>query len=68
MAELTDLVPALEAILFVAEEPVPVQEIAEVLEVPPASVEEGLAALQARLESTGAGLVLRPAAGGWRES
>jgi len=66
MAELTDLVPALEAILFVAEEPVPVQEIAEVLEVAAATVEEGLAALQARLESTGAGLVLRPAAGGWR--
>lgn len=66
MAELTDLVPALEAILFVAEEPVPVQEIAEVLEVPPAAVEEGLAALASRLESTGAGLVLRPAAGGWR--
>jgi segregation and condensation protein B len=66
MAELNDLVATLEAILFVAEEPVPVQEIAEVLEVPPASVEEGLAALQDRLESTGAGLVLRPAAAGWR--
>jgi len=66
MAELNDLVATLEAILFVAEEPVPVQEMAEVLEVPPASVEEALAALQGRLESTGAGLVLRPAAAGWR--
>jgi len=66
MAELNDLSAALEAILFVAEEPVPVQEIAEVLEVPPSSVEEGLAALGTRLESTGSGLVLRPVAGGWR--
>ena len=66
MAELTDLLAALEAILFVAEEPVPLQEIAEVLEVPPASVEEGLAALQGRLEAGGSGLVVRPAAGGWR--
>jgi len=66
MADLSDLLAALEAILFVAEEPVPVQEIAEVLELPAASVEEGLTALQARLESTEAGLVLRPAAAGWR--
>ncbi len=66
MAELNDLVATLEAILFVAEDPVPVREIAEVLEVPLASVEEGLAALQARLEATGAGLVVRPAAAGWR--
>ena len=66
MADLSDLVAALEAILFVAEEPVPVQEMAEVLELPPPAVEEGLAALQARLESTGAGLLLRPAAAGWR--
>jgi segregation and condensation protein B len=66
MAELNDLSGALEAILFVAEDPVPVQEIAEVLEVPPSSVEEGLAALGTRLQSTGSGLVLRAAAGGWR--
>lgn len=66
MAELSDLVPALEAILFVAEEPVPVQEIAEVLEVSPAAVEEALAALQTRLEGSGSGLVVRPAGLGWR--
>ena len=34
MADVSGLLPAVEAILFVAEEPVPVQEIAEVLEVP----------------------------------
>ena len=33
MATVTDLLPAVEAMLFVAEEPVPVGEIAEVLEV-----------------------------------
>ena len=66
MAELTDLVAAVEAILFVTEEPVPVQEMAEVLEVPGSSVEEALGALQARLESARSGLVVRPAAGGWR--
>lgn len=66
MAELNSLVAALEAILFVAEAPVPAQEIAEVLEVPPASIEQALAALEARLEATKGGLVLRAAAGGWR--
>ncbi len=69
MAELsdpTDLVAVLEAILFVAEDPVPVQEMAEVLEVPPAEVEGALSVLDARLQADGAGLVLRPAAGGWR--
>jgi segregation and condensation protein B len=66
MAELNDLVAAVEAILFVAEEPVPVQEMAEVLEVAPASVEEALAALQDRLEDGGAGLVVRAVGGGWR--
>jgi segregation and condensation protein B len=66
MAEVTDLVAALEAILFVAEDPVPVHEMAQVLEVPPASVEEALAALGARLQATGAGVVLRPAGAGWR--
>lgn len=63
---MSDLVPALEAILFVAEEPVPVQELAEVLEVPPAAVEEALSALQARLGTSGSGLVVRPAGAGWR--
>lgn len=66
MADLSDLAAAVEAILFVTEDPVPVQEIAEVLEVPPAEVEQALAALQARLEAAGSGLVVRPAAGGWR--
>lgn len=63
---MTDLVPALEAILFVAEEPVPVQEIAEVLEVSTAIVEEALTVLQDRLAERDSGLLLRPVGAGWR--
>jgi segregation and condensation protein B len=62
----SELLPALEAILFVAEEPVPLQEIAEVLEVPPGTAEEALAALGERLAERESGLVLRPVAAGWR--
>jgi len=60
------LLPALEAILFVAEEPVPVGEIAEVLEVSAATAAEGLAALAERLAAGDSGLVLREVGGGWR--
>ncbi len=49
MAEVTGLLAAVEAILFVAEEPGPVAEIAEVLEVSAAVVQEALAALPGRL-------------------
>ncbi len=57
---------ALEAILFVTEAPVPVAELAEVLEVPKGRVEELLRELEEELSSRGAGLVLRSSAGGWR--
>jgi segregation and condensation protein B len=57
---------ALEAILFVTEAPVPVEELAEVLEVPRATVVAELEALAADLSSGERGVVLRPAAGGWR--
>ncbi len=57
---------ALEAVLFVTESPVPVRELAEVLEVAPARVEELLAELAGRLEERDSGLVLRSTAGGWR--
>jgi segregation and condensation protein B len=58
--------PALEAILFVAEQPVPIGELAEVLEMPTAEVEEALSALAEHLEQRDSGLVLREAGGGWR--
>lgn len=57
---------ALEAILFVAEAPVPVEELAEVLEVPRIQVEAELTALAAEYAERGSGLVVRRAGNGWR--
>lgn len=57
---------ALEAVLFVTEHPVPLGELAEVLELPVGRVEELLAELRTRLDEREAGLVLRSVAGGWR--
>lgn len=61
-----DTVAALEAILFVAETPVPAADLSQVLEVPPGVVSEALGTLASRLSSSGSGLVLREAGGGWR--
>lgn len=55
---------ALEAILFVAESPVPEAELAEVLETPLDEVRELLASLEKDLQ--GRGICLRNVAGGWR--
>ena len=57
---------ALEAILFVAETPVPEGELAEVLETPLAEVKARLAAWAERLEAEDRGISLRCVAGGWR--
>ncbi|HEX9762277.1 MAG TPA: SMC-Scp complex subunit ScpB, partial [Acidimicrobiia bacterium] len=57
---------ALEAVLFVAEEPVPTSELAEVLEMSTARVGELLAELDSLLGQRQAGVVLRNLAGGWR--
>ncbi len=57
---------ALEAVLFVTEQPVPIRELAEVLELSPNRVEELLEELKKSLEVRESGLVLRSAAGGWR--
>lgn len=57
---------ALEAILFVTEEPAPVGELAEVLEVSTTRVGEMLEELASTLEQRESGLVLRETAGGWR--
>jgi segregation and condensation protein B len=56
----------LEAILFVAEEPITAQELAEVLELPVEEIEATLRALQGDLHDAGRGVVLREVAGGWR--
>ncbi len=56
----------IEAMLFVAEDPIPESEIAEVLEQPRSVIKEELASYSADLESSGRGLVLRELGGGWR--
>jgi segregation and condensation protein B len=55
-----------EAILFVAEEPVTAAEIAEVTEKPRSEVEAELAGLRDDLADAERGIVLREVAGGWR--
>lgn len=57
---------ALEAILFVTEAPVPIRELAEVLEESQTAVKELLEELQAELAARDGGVVLRSSAGGWR--
>ena len=56
----------LEAVLFVAEAPVPIAELAEVLELPLTKVTEELEALATDLAARNSGLVLRQTGGGWR--
>lgn len=62
----TEARQALEAILFVADEPVDVSTLSQVLEVGRAEVEEELEALQGRLREEGRGFVVRQVAAGWR--
>jgi segregation and condensation protein B len=57
---------ALEALFFVSDEPLTTAVLAAALEVDRRTVDDLCAALQARLEERGSGLVLRDIAGGWR--
>lgn len=57
---------AIEAVLMVAEEPVPPGLLAELLEVPSARVEELCQELAGEYESAGRGFVLVRVAGGYR--
>jgi len=57
---------SLEAILLVADEPVPEVLIAQVLERPRHEVADGLRALAAEYTNDGRGFDLREIAGGWR--
>jgi segregation and condensation protein B len=56
----------LEAILFLADEPVRVETLAEALEADPDDVSAALADLAARYEADGRGIAVRQVAGGWR--
>lgn len=61
-----DLRASLEAILLVADEPVPVVVLAQVLERPRDEIGAELRALAADYEAAGHGFDLREIAGGWR--
>jgi segregation and condensation protein B len=58
--------PGLEAILFLADEPVEVEVLGEVLGHPAEEVTEVLEALAAEYAAAGRGIEVRRAAGGWR--
>jgi segregation and condensation protein B len=62
----SELERQLEAILFVADEPVPLTQLAEVTETPRARIAETLASMQGAFDRDGRGVVLREVAGGWR--
>ena len=57
---------ALEALLFVSNEPVDALELAQMLEVETSAVTSALVQLQARFEEENRGIQLREVAGGWR--
>jgi segregation and condensation protein B len=57
---------ALEAILFLADEPMTSSLLAQVVEAGRREVEAVLQELAKSLEARGSGIVLRPVAGGWR--
>ena len=57
---------AIEAMLFVTDEPVGVIELADMLEADPKLVEQALIDLREKLEREQRGIQLREVAGGWR--
>ncbi len=64
--EESQLKGALEAMLFVTDEPVSVIDLATMLEVDTAKVEEALVSLRDEFEQENRGIQLREVAGGWR--
>ena len=62
----SQLADAVEALLFVTDEPVGVITLADMLEVDPKLVEQTLIDLRERFEREGRGIQLREVAGGWR--
>lgn len=57
---------AIEAVLFVADEPLSVADLAVLLEEPAVDVEQVLRLITQDLDDRGSGIVLREVAGGWR--
>lgn len=64
--EKKDLEGAIEAMLFVTDEPVPVSTLANMLECEEPEVKEALERIQLKNESENRGIQLRQVAGGWR--
>jgi segregation and condensation protein B len=62
---MNELAAVIEAVLFVADEPVTTHELAQISDETPAEVTQALADLGATLRQ-GHGLVLKEVAGGWR--
>ena len=62
----SQLAGAIEAMLFVTDEPVGVIELADMLEADPKLVEQALVDLREKLEREQRGIQLREVAGGWR--
>lgn len=62
----SDIPGAIEALLFVSDEPVAASVLAEMLEIDRARVVSALATLQHRLAADESGIQLREVAGGWR--
>ncbi|HEU4867194.1 MAG TPA: SMC-Scp complex subunit ScpB [Actinomycetota bacterium] len=61
-----DLLRHLEAVLFIADEPVPTADLAVLFELPSHRIEELLTALATGYEESRRGIVLRSVGGGWR--
>lgn len=62
----TETVRAIEALLMVAQEPVPPELIAQLVEIPAATVDEICTALAGVYEEAGHGFQVAKVAGGWR--
>jgi segregation and condensation protein B len=68
VAEAEEIRRAVEAVLFVTDEPMPSGALAQALEVDRKAVEDALESLASEYEARGSGIVLRNVAGGWRLS
>jgi segregation and condensation protein B len=61
-----ELVSAVEALIFVADEPIPTRLLADVLEEPKGAITAAVEQLSADYDERGSGLQLREVAGGWQ--
>ena len=66
MTDGNNLKGALEALLFVSDEPVSAARLAKVLDAAPGDIEAGLADLAVEFSENNRGVQLREVAGGWR--